>query len=216
MTERTLRQIEQGRVIAILRGDFGGREAEIVEVLVEAGVRAVEVTLNSPGAFKSIENLATRFGLNTAIGAGTVLEPEEVEAATNAGAQFIVSPNLNLNVIDVTRRLNLVSLPGCFTPSEIIEAIAAGAHAVKLFPASCLGPSFLKAMGGPLQGAQLVPVGGVTPQSAREYFVAGAWAIGAGSELIGKEITAPGGLDSLRARALEYVAAAGMKDKDKG
>jgi Entner-Doudoroff aldolase len=213
LTERTLKLIEQGRVIAILRGDFGGRETDIVDVLVEAGIRAVEVTLNSPDAFKSIENLASRFGLKTAVGAGTVRKPEEVEAAANAGAQFIVSPNLNLKVVDATRRHELVSLPGCFTPSEIVEAIDAGAHAVKLFPASCLGASFLKAMHGPLPGVQLVPVGGVTPLSAREYFAAGAWAIGAGSELVGKETTAPGGLEILRARALEFAASAGIKNE---
>jgi 2-dehydro-3-deoxyphosphogluconate aldolase / (4S)-4-hydroxy-2-oxoglutarate aldolase len=213
LTERTLKLIEQGRIIAILRGDFGGLDEEIVEVLVEAGLSAVEVTLNSPGALNSIENLATRFGSKIAIGAGTVLGPEEVGAAANAGAQFIVSPNLNLKVIDATCRLSLVSLPGGFSPSEIIEAIDAGAHAVKLFPAICLGAPFLKAMRGPLFGARLVPVGGVTPQAAREYFAAGAWAIGAGSELIGKEITAPGGLERLRTRAKEYVAAAEMKDE---
>jgi 2-dehydro-3-deoxyphosphogluconate aldolase / (4S)-4-hydroxy-2-oxoglutarate aldolase len=205
--------IEQGRIIAILRGDFGGLEGEIVEVLVEAGLSAVEVTLNSPGALKSIDNLAVRFGSKTAVGAGTVLGPEEVGAAANAGAQFIVSPNLNLKVIDATCRLSLVSLPGCFTPSEIIEASDAGAHAVKLFPAICLGAQFLKAMRGPLLGARLVPVGGVTPQAAREYFAAGAWAIGAGSELIGKEITAPGGFERLHARAKEYVTAAEMKNE---
>jgi 2-dehydro-3-deoxyphosphogluconate aldolase / (4S)-4-hydroxy-2-oxoglutarate aldolase len=213
LTEGTLRLIEQGRVIAILRGDFGGREADIVEVLVEAGIRAVEVTLNSPGAFKSIEKLANLFRIKTAIGAGTVLEPDDVVVAANAGAKFIVSPNLNVKVIDATRRLNLVSLPGCFTPSEIIAAFDAGAHAVKLFPASCLGTSFLKAMRGPLREARLVPVGGVTPLAAREFFDAGAWAIGAGSELIGKEITAPGGLEMLRARAAEFVAAAERKDE---
>ncbi|MCI0339400.1 MAG: bifunctional 4-hydroxy-2-oxoglutarate aldolase/2-dehydro-3-deoxy-phosphogluconate aldolase [Acidobacteria bacterium] len=205
--ETTLRLIETGRVIAIMRGQFGGREEDIVAAIVEAGVTAVEVTLNSPNAIDSIERLARRFGLNTAIGAGTVLRPGDVERVADAGAQFIVSPNRNLEVIATTKRLGLVSLPGCFTPSETIEAIEAGADAVKLFPAVCLGVNFVRALRGPLPDVRLVPTGGVTPEAAREYFAAGAWAVGAGSELIGKDVMLPGGMENLRTRAAEFAAA---------
>ena len=117
-----------------------------------------------------------------------MLRPEEVERAADAGASFIVSPNLNAKVIEVTKRLGLISSPGCFTPSEIVEAMGAGADAVKLFPAQCLGPDFIKAMRGPLPNVRLIPTGGVTPEAARGYIAAGAWALGVGSELIGKEV----------------------------
>ncbi len=203
----TMRFIGNGRVIAIIRGNFGGREEEIVATLIRGGLSAVEITLNSPGALDSIAKLAKRFGLNTAIGAGTVLRSQEVEQAADVGAQFIVSPNRDVDVIKTTKRLGMISLPGCFTLSEIIEAIDAGADAVKLFPASCLGMNFVKALRGPLPDIRVVPTGGVTPETARQYFSAGAWAVGVGSELVGKDVLQPGGIERLRARAEEFASA---------
>jgi 2-dehydro-3-deoxyphosphogluconate aldolase / (4S)-4-hydroxy-2-oxoglutarate aldolase len=205
-TETIQRLIEKGRVIAIMRGDFGGGEEEIVAAIVEAGITAVEVTLNSPNAIGAIERLAERFGINTAVGAGTVLNSENVKRVAGVGAQFIVSPNRDLKVIETTKRLGLVSLPGCFTPSEIVEAIDAGADAVKLFPAVSLGVNFVKSLRGPFPDVRVVPTGGITPDAAREYLAAGAWAVGAGSELIGKDAMLPGGLEKLRARAAEFTA----------
>jgi 2-dehydro-3-deoxyphosphogluconate aldolase / (4S)-4-hydroxy-2-oxoglutarate aldolase len=206
-TETTQRLIEKGRVIAIMRGDFGGGEEEIVAAIVEAGITAVEVTLNSPNAMGAIERLAERFGGSTAVGAGTVLNSENVKRVAGVGAQFIVSPNRDLRVIETTKRLGLVSLPGCFTPSEIVEAIDAGADAVKLFPAVSLGVNFVKSLRGPFPDVRVVPTGGITPDAAREYLAAGAWAVGAGSELIGKDAMLPGGLEKLRVRAAEFTAA---------
>jgi 2-keto-3-deoxy-6-phosphogluconate aldolase len=102
----------------------------------------------------------------------------------------------------------MVSLPGCFTPSEIVEALDAGADAVKLFPAQCLGPDFIKAMRGPLPEVRMVPTGGVTPEAARSYVADGAWALGVGSELIGKDVMNDKGFESLRRRALGFAEAA--------
>jgi 2-dehydro-3-deoxyphosphogluconate aldolase / (4S)-4-hydroxy-2-oxoglutarate aldolase len=206
-SEKTLRLIETGRVIAIMRGDFGGGEEEIVAAIVEAGITAVEVTLNSPNAIGAIERLAQRFGTNTAVGAGTVLSSRDVGRVADVGARFIVSPNRDLEVIETTKGLGLVSLPGCFTPSEIVEAINAGADAVKLFPAVSLGVNFVKSLRGPFPDLRVVPTGGVTPDAAREYLAAGAWAVGVGSELIGKDVMLPGGMERLRARAAEFTAA---------
>ncbi|HKQ80506.1 MAG TPA: bifunctional 4-hydroxy-2-oxoglutarate aldolase/2-dehydro-3-deoxy-phosphogluconate aldolase [Blastocatellia bacterium] len=206
--DQIIKQIEAGRIVAILRGDFRGREEEIAASLVEAGITAIEVTLNSPGAFDSINRLSTGFGWAIAIGAGTVMRTDEVERAAGAGARFIVSPNRDANVIGTTKRLGLVSLPGCFTPSEIVEALDAGADAVKLFPAQCLGSDFIKAIRGPLPNIRMVPTGGVTPEAARRYIAAGAWALGVGSELIGKDVMNDKGFESLRRRASEFVEAA--------
>lgn len=204
----TLEKLAAGRIVVILRGDFGGRETDIVAVLQTVGVNAVEVTLNSPNALAMIEQLAKRFGTQMAVGAGTVLRVSEVEQAAATGAQFIVSPNRNAEVIAATKRLDLVSLPGCFTPSEIVEALDAGADAIKIFPANTLGPGYVKAVRAPLNDIRLVPTGGVTPEKAREYFAAGAWAVGVGSELVGKDVWQTGNFELLERRAAEFVKAA--------
>jgi len=204
---QTIKHIETGKIVAILRGDFAGREEEIVAAMVEGGLTAVEVTLNSRDVMAAIHRLAKRFGSQIAVGAGTVLTPNEVLRAADVGAQFIVSPNRDIAVIEQTKKSGLVSLPGCFTPSEIVEAINAGADAAKLFPANALGPAFVKALRGPLPNIRTVPTGGVTAELAREYFAAGAWAIGAGSELIGKDWFSDGGLERLRERTAAFVAA---------
>lgn len=205
--QQTIQHIEAGKIVAILRGDFAGRETDIVAAMVAGGLTAVELTLNSPDAFAAINRLAKGFGSEIAVGAGTVLTPNEVLRAADAGAQFIVSPNRDIAVIEQTKKLNLVSLPGCFTPSEVVEAINAGADAAKLFPANSLGPAFVKALRGPLPQIRTVPTGGVTAELAREYFAAGAWAVGAGSELIGKDWFVEGGLQRLSERTAAFVAA---------
>lgn len=214
--QHIIERIEAGRIVAILRGDFGGREEEIIAALIDGGLTAVEVTLNSPNAFGSIQRLERRFGATTAIGAGTVLRTEEVEQAAGCGAQFIVSPNRNAAVIQTTKRLGLASLPGCFTPSEIVEALDAGADAIKIFPANTLGPAYLKAVRAPLGNVRFVPTGGVTPEKAREYFAAGAWAVGVGSELLSKDLWSEDNLDRLRLRALDFAAAAKESSENAG
>ena len=205
--QQTIQRIEAGKIIAILRGDFAGREEDIVAAMISGGLTAVEVTLNSRDAFAAINRLAKRFGSEMAVGAGTVLTPNEVLRAADAGAQFIVSPNRDIAVIEQTKKLDLVSLPGCFTFSEVVEAVNAGADAAKLFPATSLGPAFVKALRGPLPQIRTVPTGGVTAELAREYFAAGAWAIGAGSELIGKDLFAESGLEKLRQRTSAFINA---------
>jgi Entner-Doudoroff aldolase len=209
---KVIQLIARGRIIAILRGDFGGLEEEIASTLADSGVTAMEVTLNSPGAIDSINRLAKVFGNRIAIGAGTVLRATEVALVAEAGASFIVSPNRDLGVIEATKRSGLVSLPGCFTPSEMVEALQAGADAIKVFPASSLGPPFIKSLRGPLSDIRLVPTGGVTLVSIGDYFDAGAWAVGTGSELVGSYVLESNGLDLLRGRAAAFVAAARPKE----
>lgn len=211
--DQIIQRIESGRVIAILRGDFGGCEEEIVAVLHEAGVTAVEVTLNSPDALASIKRLAVRFGSCMAVGAGTAVRAEEVRRAADFGAQFIVSPNCNAAVIGETKRLGLGSFPGCFTPAEIVTALDAGADAAKIFPAQSLGPGFIKAVRGPLPKVRLIPTGGVTAEGTREYLAAGAWAVGVGSELLGRDLKTSAGMEGLRQRALAYMAATQIERK---
>jgi Entner-Doudoroff aldolase len=206
-SEQTLQTIGRGRIIGILRGDFQSREIEIVQALVDAGITAVEITLNSADPFGALSRMAGEFGSRIAVGAGTVLRPEDVARAAGSGAAFIVSPNCNPAVIQATRQRGLVSIPGCFTPTEIIAALDAGADAVKLFPAVLLGPAFVKAVRGPLGPVRLVPTGAIAPDIARQYFAAGAWAIGVGSELAGPDALSPGGIELLAARARAFVNA---------
>lgn len=204
---QTLTQIEQGRVVAILRGDFGGYEHEMVAAMIEGGLTAVEVTLNSPDALITIAKLAALFGSTCAIGAGTVLKPYEVQQVADSGGKFIVSPNCDARVIKESKARQMVSLPGAFTPTEVVVALEAGADAVKLFPATSLGPGYVKALRAPLNNVRLVPTGGVTPETAREYSAAGAWAVGIGSELLGKEFLADTTFITLRERTAAFVAA---------
>ena len=203
---RVIDSIARGRIVAIMRGDFAGREVEIAATLFDAGITAVEVTLNSRGALETIRKIAERLGTKMAAGAGTVLHPQEVEQVAMSGGTFIVSPNRDLRVIETTLRHDLVSIPGCFTPSEVLEALGAGADAAKLFPASVLGPGFVRAMRAPLPDARLIPTGGVTPTTAADYIGAGAWAVGVGSDLVGPQVLGPDGLEALSARAKSFVA----------
>lgn len=182
----TLQAIESGRVIAIIRGDIGLPDDALANVLGEAGVTAMEITVDSPQALARIAHLARAMRGRVAIGAGTVLTRDQVTAVAEAGASFVVSPHRDVAVIEAAVRLGLVACPGCFTPSEVIEAINAGAQIVKLFPAHVLGPPFVRAIRGPLPDVRIVPTGGITPDVVRAYREAGAWAFGVGSELVGR------------------------------
>jgi 2-dehydro-3-deoxyphosphogluconate aldolase/(4S)-4-hydroxy-2-oxoglutarate aldolase len=207
MVEEVMARIGAGRIIAILRGDFRGLDLEIASVLYESGITALEVTLNSPDALHAIERLTLGIGDRLSIGAGTVISVDHVLGAAGSGAGFIVSPNRNRDVIAATKRSEMVSIPGCFTPSEICEALDAGADAVKLFPAISLGPGFVRAMLGPMGEVRMIPTGGVNPEMAGEYMTGGAWALGVGSELVSSDVSAAGGLVRLRAKAAAFVKA---------
>jgi 2-dehydro-3-deoxyphosphogluconate aldolase/(4S)-4-hydroxy-2-oxoglutarate aldolase len=211
MNDGVLGRIGAGRIIAILRGDLRGLHLEIASVLYESGITAIEVTLNSPDAFAAIERLTMGIGDKLSIGAGTVMSVKHVLRAAVSGAGFIVSPNRNVRVIEATKRNGMVSIPGCFTPSEICEALDAGADAVKLFPALSLGASFVRAIRSPLSEVRLIPTGGLNPQMAGRFVAAGAWALGVGSELVSGDVSAVGGLVRLRAQARAFVNAVQTK-----
>ena len=207
MDDEVLGRIGAGRIISILRGDYRALDLEIASVLYESGITAIEVTMNSPDAFVAIERLTVGIGDKLSIGAGTVMSEDQVFRAAGSGARFIISPNRNLKVIAASKRSGMISIPGCFTPSEICEALDAGADAVKLFPATSLGSSFVRAIRSPLGDVRMIPTGGVNPEMAREYLIAGAWALGVGSELVSSDVSAAGGLVRLRAKAEAFVNA---------
>ena len=171
-------------LIAIIRGVRPNEAEAIGAAIIEAGIRIVEVPLNSPDPLASIERLATYFGDQALIGAGTVLDPEDVTRVARAGGRIIVSPSTNAAVIEQTCAQGLVSAPGFFTPSEAFAAIEAGAHALKLFPAEAASPAVVKAMKAVLPpGIPLIVVGGVTPETMRGWRDAGADGFGLGGGL---------------------------------
>lgn len=170
-------------LLAIVRFPEGGDVVGAIEALVAGGVDRLEVTADTPGAFTAVEH-AARSG--RAVGMGTVLSSDQVRAAAAAGARFVVSPGLFPDLIDVARELGLEPVPGVFTATEILAATAAGAHVLKLFPASCGGPSYLRALRGPFPDTALVATGGVRMDEIDDYLRAGATAVALGSELVGR------------------------------
>jgi 2-dehydro-3-deoxyphosphogluconate aldolase / (4S)-4-hydroxy-2-oxoglutarate aldolase len=170
-------------LLAIIRFPEGGDVVGALEALVAGGVDRLEVTADTPGAFAAVEQ-AARSGRT--VGVGTVLSSEQVRAAAAVGARFVVSPGLVPELIDVTRELGLELMPGVFTATEILAATAAGANVLKLFPASCGGPSYLRALRGPFPDTALVATGGVRVDEIDGYLRAGATAVALGSELVGR------------------------------
>lgn len=209
-TDLFFHRMSQCPLFAILRGITPGEVEGIGEALIEAGVRVIEVPLNSPDPLKSISRLARRFGDDALIGAGTVLDPVDVTRVAEAGGHLIVSPNTDQQVIRAACAAGLVSAPGYFTPSEAFAAIAAGAHAIKLFPAEAASPAVVKAQRAVLpKGVPLVVVGGVTPEKIAAYRTAGADGFGLGSALYAPGMT-PGEVSS-RARAFLTAIAEGAR-----
>lgn len=200
------RYLDQCPLVAIIRGVTPGEAEAIGEVIHEAGIRIIEVPLNSPDPLQSIERLAKRFGEEMLVGAGTVLEPGDVGRVWDAGGRLIVSPETNVEVIAATAAIDLVSSPGYFTPSEAFAAIRAGATALKLFPAEAASPAMLKAQLAviPNEVPTLV-VGGVKPDSMRPWLEAGATGFGLGGGLYQPGQSAAATLDKARA----YVAGLG-------
>jgi 2-dehydro-3-deoxyphosphogalactonate aldolase len=195
-------------LVAILRGVTPEEVAGIGAALIEAGFLCAEVTLDSPAPFHSIEALRACAGERLLIGAGMVLSPAAVVQAAAAGARLIVSPNTDAQVVAATRRAGLTSLPGASTPSDALAALAAGADAIKLFPAETIGPSGLRAFAAALPARTAVlPVGGITPEKLAAWRDAGAAGFGVGSALFGAGMS-PAAV-AIRARA--FVEAWGSR-----
>lgn len=198
------------RAIAILRAPSAERFPAILDVLAEAGVKAVELTFTTPGVLDAIAAYAARKPADVAVGAGTVLTAEQARQAVAAGATYLISPSVTLDVIAEAKRLGVPVIPGALTPTEIWQADAAGATMVKVFPAASLGgPSYLTALRGPLPNVALVPTGGVTIESVPDYLSAGASAVGLGSPLQGDAAAPDGDLVALAQRARRVVEVAG-------
>lgn len=182
-----LSQILKSRIVAIIRGAEPKNVRAIVQALREGGVTNIEVTLNSPKALSVIEEISSAAGDTVLIGAGTVLDADAAKAAIRAGARFIISPTLDEETIRCTKELGVVSIPGAFSPTEILKAYRCGADIIKVFPASG-GPAYIRDIRGPLPHIPLMPTGGIRLDNIRSYQEAGAVAFGIGTALVNSKL----------------------------
>src|SRR4051812_10379484 len=203
--EAHLRRVLDGGLVAIVRSPDGGKLVDVCRALADGGVTTVEITMTVPDAVDVLRQVRRALGDTILLGAGTVLDPETARAVLLAGAEFVVAPVVNLDVIRLCRRYNKLVMPGAFTPTEILAAWEAGADVVKVFPADPLGPAFFRALRGPLPQVRLMPTGGVDLTTAAESLRAGACCLGVGTQLVEPRAVAAGDFDRLRELAAEYV-----------
>jgi len=204
--EDVVRAIADCGVVAVVRMKEPDKLSAVVSALAEGGLRVIEVTMTVPRAIEMIADLAPGLPKGVLIGAGTVLDAATACRAIEAGAQFVVGPAFRPEVIAECHRHEVPALPGCFTPTEILSAWEAGADIVKVFPATSLGPRFLKDLHGPLPDVKLMPTGGVTIENAGDWIRAGAVAVGIGTALVDVKAIQEGDFRVLAANAQRVVA----------
>ena len=194
-------------IIAIIRADSSESLLRAAEALLAGGVTAMEVTMTTPNALQVIGDVTAKFGDRVLMGVGSVLDAETARAALLAGAEFVVTPVTKVEVIRLCNRYGKPIASGAFTPTECLLAYESGADFVKLFPADHAGPAYIKNILAPLPMLQIIPTGGVTPETAGAFLQAGSVALGAGSALVSREILAKRDWKKLTARAAEFVRA---------
>jgi 2-dehydro-3-deoxyphosphogluconate aldolase/(4S)-4-hydroxy-2-oxoglutarate aldolase len=180
-----IKQIREIGIIPVIRATTADEAMRAIDAIREGGISVLEITMTVPNAFSVIEQVTTRFGSDALVGAGTVLDVEDAKSCIASGAQFVVSPALNLETIAYCREQGVVVMPGALTPTEVVQAWNAGADFVKVFPAGAVGgPSYLKSLKAPLPQIELVPTGGVNLKTAADFIKAGAAALGVGADLV--------------------------------
>lgn len=201
--EKTLEKIAAAGLIAVVRAENENQALDIVDALKKGGAEIIEVTMTVPGAVEIIDQLVKAGSEKTIIGAGTVMDLETARAVISAGAQFLVSPHLNTDLIRFCKDSGVLYMPGAMTPTEIVTAVEAGALAVKVFPGNVLGPGFIKAVKGPMPRVRLIPTGGVNLDNVEQWIQSGAYAVGVGGELTrGSE---NGDYARITASAMEFI-----------
>jgi 2-dehydro-3-deoxyphosphogluconate aldolase/(4S)-4-hydroxy-2-oxoglutarate aldolase len=198
--------LERAGVVAVIRLQDPAGLGAVVDALLAGGVQALEVTMTVPRAIESIAALAPSLPAEFLLGAGTVLDAATARRAIDAGARFVVSPVFRPEVITACHRLATPALPGCYTPTEILDAWEAGADIVKVFPATALGPAYLRDVRAPLPQVKLMPTGGVSIENAGDWIRAGAVAVGIGSALVDPRAVADGAFDVITDKARRALA----------
>jgi 2-dehydro-3-deoxyphosphogluconate aldolase/(4S)-4-hydroxy-2-oxoglutarate aldolase len=201
-----LERLQSIGLVPVLRADSVSQAIALATAIADAGVTTLEITMTVPGAIQVIRRLAEDRP-DILIGAGTVLDPETARMCILEGAQYIVSPALNLKTIELCHRYSVAVLPGALTPTEVLTAWEAGADVVKVFPAFSLGGArYLTALKGPLPQIELIPTGGVTLANAHEFLAAGAFALGVGSDLVDAKALSAGRPEIITENARKYLA----------
>lgn len=205
--EALLSRALAGRVVAIVRLGDGSSLLDVALALVEGGITTLEFTLTTPGALDAIERCRARFGQTVVVGAGTVLDAAATRRCLTAGAQFVMSPGFDRDVVAAARAGGALAMPGAMTPTEILAAWQAGADVVKVFPARALGPRYIADVLAPLPDVRLMPTGGVDETNAAAYLRAGAVGVAVGGNLVDSAAVARADWPALTARARALVAA---------
>lgn len=205
--DRNLQDIIDCGVVAIVRVGSAQEAVEVCGAIAKGGVKPIEVTMTVPGAIDAIKEFKSATKGEVLVGAGTVLDPETARAVILAGAEFVVSPNLNLKVIEVCHRYGKVVIPGTLTPTEILTAWEAGADIVKVFPAGALGPRYLRDIKGPFPQIRLTPTGGVNLENTPDFIRAGAVAVSVGTSLVDRKAVSERRYDIITENARKFVEA---------
>ena len=203
--ETHLRHVLDSGIVAVVRSPDGDQLVEVCRALADGGVTTVEITMTVPDALDVVRAVRRALGDRLLLGAGTILDPETGRAALLAGAEYLVAPTLNLDVVRLCQRYDKLVMPGCFTPTEVLTAWEAGADIIKVFPAEVLGPAFFRALRGPLPQVRLMPTGGVDLNTAADFLAAGACCLGIGSQLVEPRAVAERNFDRIRELARQYV-----------
>lgn len=196
-----IQQVLEKKVVAVVRLDNYNRAVDVARALAAGGVTVLEFTLTGSGALEAVTATRKALGGAVCVGVGTVLSPEQAEAAIDAGAEFLITPALRKQVIAVSVKRQTLVLCGGLTPTELLEAHEAGAEMVKVFPAEMGGPKYIKSVLAPMPFLKMVPTGGVSPENARDYLAAGAVAVGIGGNLVSNKLVAAEAFDQITATA---------------
>lgn len=213
MREQVIKSIEKEKIVVIVRGVARENLIPLTQAMYEGGIRLLEITYDATGktpdteTAANIEMLAKHFEGRMYIGAGTVIRPVQVELTAKAGGKFIISPDTNKEIIEKTRELGLVSMPGALTPTEIADASRFGADFVKLFPVSTFGTEYVKAVKAPLSHVKLLAVGGIDEKNIADYAKAGACGFGIGSNIVNKKLIEAGEFGKITELAKEFLKA---------
>lgn len=203
-----LRQIKEVGIVPVVRAASAEEAMQVIEAIRAGGIPVLEITMTVPRAVRVIEQVADAYGDKVVVGAGTVLDAETARACILAGAQFVVSPALNVGTVEMCSRYSIAVLPGALTPTEVVAAWTAGADVVKVFPCGAMGGAkYLRALKAPLPQIELIPTGGVSLATAKDFIAAGAYALGVGADLVDTKAIRDEQPEKVTEAARSYVAA---------
>ena len=202
--QTNLKRVDDSGIVAILRASQADRLVEVGEALLAGGIDIIEITFTVPRAMRVLEAMAEKIGDRILLGAGTILDSETARVAIFSGAEFIVSPSFNPNLVELCQRYDKAVMPGAFTPTEVVNAWQAGADIVKVFPADIGGPSYLRTLRGPLPQVKLLPTGGINLATLGNYLAAGACAVGVGGSVAPVDAIESGDLQRIEHLARQF------------